>query len=329
MGRQVVAQGLHSLLVGAWQVDTRDLVEADQVYAAVQPLQQTHDLAAVEGRIVQPAEADVLERATALVGEVVLSQQRHHLGNRHLSLSRHQLPALFSQRRMHRDGHVALALVEEALQLVLDTHAAHGDAPRTPGIAPFGRQDLCGAEHGIEVIHRLALTHKHNVRQALALGQGIDLIQDVASREVALKALLARLTEQAVHLTAHLTRDAERSPLAIGDKDGLYEALGSVCCHAMTTYREQVLDRAVAGVLAIDGGHRAHHEMLLQPLAVGLRDIRHLVDAQHVLLIEPLEDLTRRKRGHSQVAHHRFQLVVRQSEQDFSSVVILHFRLQS
>ena len=233
--------------------------------------------------------------------EVVLFQQRHHLGDRHLSLGRHQLAPLFRQRGVHRDGHVALALVEETLQLRFHAYAADGDAPRTPGVAVVGRQDLRGPKHGVEVIHRFALAHEDNVRQALALGQGVDLVQDIGRGQVALEALLARLTEEAVHLAAHLARDAERGPLAIGDEDGLYEEARRVCCCGTATYGEQVLDGAVAGALAVDGSHRTHNIPLLQPLAVRLREIGHLVDGRHVLLIEPLEYLPGRESGHPQV----------------------------
>ena len=94
---------------------------------------------------------------------------------------------------------------------------------RTPSVAIAGRQDLRDSQHGVEIIHRLALPHEDDVRQALTLRQGIDLIQDVGCGEVALKALLARLTEEAVHLAAHLTGDAECGAVAIRDEDGLYK----------------------------------------------------------------------------------------------------------
>ena len=67
MGRQIIAQGFHTLLVRARQVDTRDLMESDQVHKSVQSLHQFHDLTTKSGRIVQSAKADILERTTALV----------------------------------------------------------------------------------------------------------------------------------------------------------------------------------------------------------------------------------------------------------------------
>ena len=98
MGRQIVAQGLHPFLVGARQIDTGYLVESDQVYPTVQALQQLHDLTTEGWRIVQTTETDILERTTALVREVVLLQQRHHLVDLHLTFGWHQHLTLFGQR---------------------------------------------------------------------------------------------------------------------------------------------------------------------------------------------------------------------------------------
>ena len=196
-------------------------MESDEVHSALQPIEQFDNLTGMGRRVVQPSKADILKRAAALVGEVVLLQQLNHLSNRHLALGRHQPLALFRQRRVHRDSHMAFTLVEEALQLSLHAHTAHRDAFGAPGVAIVGREYLSGSQHVVEVIHRLTLSHKHDVRQRVSLRQGIDLIEDITSREVALKALLARLTEQAVHLTPHLTRHAKRGPLTIGNIDCL------------------------------------------------------------------------------------------------------------
>ena len=118
---------------------------------------------------------------------------------------------------------MTLTLIEEALQLALDTHTTHRDATGTPGIPPVRSEHLRGSQHIVEIIHRLTLTHKHNIGQALTFRQGIDLIQDIACRETAFEALLTRLAEQAVHLTAHLTRHTKRGTIAIGDIDCLDE----------------------------------------------------------------------------------------------------------
>ena len=118
---------------------------------------------------------------------------------------------------------MALTLIQEPLQFAPDAYAAHGDTLRAPCVAVVGGQDLRRPQHIVEVIHRLTLSHKHNVRQRIALRQGIDLIQDIACRETALEALFSRLTEQAIHLTAHLTRYTKRCTITVGDIHRFYK----------------------------------------------------------------------------------------------------------
>ena len=215
---------------------------------------------------------------------------------------------MFWQRRVHRDGHMALALVEKPLQFSLDTHTAHCDALRTPGIAIVGSQYLRGSQHIVEVIHRLSLTHKHDMRQCFALRQGVDLIQDVTSRKTTLEALLTRLTKQTVHLTAHLGGDTERGTITVGDIHRLHE-------FRAITNRKEILDRSILRMLAINRFHSTDDISLSQPLTIHLRDVRHLFDALHVLLIEPLGDLSCRELGHTQILHDSLQPVKRHPEQ--------------
>ena len=66
---------------------------------------------------------------------------------------------------------MALALVEETLELVLYAYTRHSDAARAPCITVIAGKNLGGTKHGIEVIHWFALTHKHNVGKGFALGQ--------------------------------------------------------------------------------------------------------------------------------------------------------------
>jgi len=260
--REIVAQRLHTSLVAGGEVDTWDLVETYEVDPALQTLQQSDDLAGMSGAVVESAEADILKRAATLMGEVVLTQQVDGLGDAHLALCGHQHLTLFGQGRVHRDGHMTFALVEESLELVLDAHAAHGDAFRTPSPTVVGGKDLRSAEHVVEIVHRLTLTHEDDIRQLVAFGQSVDLIQDIGCGEVALKTLLARLTEEAVHLTAHLTGDTQRGAVAIRDKDGLYKLA--------RPHRKEVFDGAVFRALTVDRGHSADLIKRFQLLAVDL-----------------------------------------------------------
>ena len=121
---------------------------------------------------------------------------------------------------MEADGYVALALLDETFQFSFHTHRTHGDASWTPRESPFGRQRLGGSQHSVEVVHRLTLSHEDDVSEVVALGERVDLVEDVGNREVSLESLFSRLAEQAVHLASHLARHTKRGTVAIGDVDG-------------------------------------------------------------------------------------------------------------
>ena len=262
------------------------------------------------------------------MGEVVAAQQFDGFRNRHRSLGRHQFRPLFGQRRVQADGHVAVALVEQSLEFSADAHRAHRDAPRTPRPTPVGSQNFDGSQHRIEVVQRLALPHKHDVRQLFGFGQRVDLVQDVGHRQIALETLFSRLAEKAVHLATHLTRHAERGAVAVGDEDG-FDVMGSPLRFPQLGERfrllgddgKKVFYRSIHRPLTI---HRLHPSDLahgLQPLAIRLRDVRHLVDVGDALFVEPLRHLTARKGRHSQFRRHRFQFGQRHSEESFFCVV--------
>ena len=154
--------------------------------------------------VVDTVEHDVFERSPSLVSEVILLQQSHDVGYRHLSFSRHEFLALFGQWGVHADGNVALALVEKPLQFVFYSHATHRDAFRAPLESVVGCKDICSCEHVVEIVHWLALSHEHDVSELVAFRQGAYLVEDVGCSEVALKTLFSCLAEEAVHLASHL-----------------------------------------------------------------------------------------------------------------------------
>ena len=122
---------------------------------------------------------------------------------------------------------------------------------------------------------------------------GAYLVQDVGSREVSLEALLAGLTEQTVHLAAHLRRNAQRGAVAVGDIHRLHEL--------SAPRGEEILYRSVFRLLAVCRLHAAHAVSLLELLAVGLRDVCHPVNVLHALFIEPFGHLSAGECRHSEL----------------------------
>ena len=310
---EVVAELFHLFLARSVQVDVGDGVEADEVDAAFHAVQQLYDAAGVVHRVVHPSEDDIFEGEPALVREVVVAQQVDDLLQRHAFLCRHQAGALLMDRGVHADRHVALALVEEAAELVFQSHGADGDAFRAPCVSVVGGEDLRGLEHVVEVVHRLALTHEDDVGQAVALGQAVHLVQDVRHGQVALKALLARLAEEAVHLAAHLARHAERTAVTVRDEHGLDKLLlGRFRLFRSRPgglYGKQIFGGAVDGVLAVNRSGAAHLVLLGEQLAVMFGEIGHLVDRPDMLGVDPLGDLTAGEGRHPQTLRQLAQFV--------------------
>ena len=233
-------------------------------------------------------------------------RSRATVSSRHRLLGRHERKALLVQRRVHGDSHMALALVQKPLQLASHPHAAHGDALGAPLPPPFGCHDVAYAHHGVEVVHRLALSHEYDVGQSVHLRQGIYLVQDVGSRQIALPALLSSLTKQAVHLAAHLARHTQRGTVVVGNEHRL-DTSRPVGNPVLTAYGEEVLHRAVLRTLAVDGRQGSHLVVLRQPLSVLLRQIGHQSDVAHMLHIQPLCYLLGSEGRHPQGRHGVFQ----------------------
>ena len=75
-----------------------NLVESDEVHPALQSIKKFHDFPGMHRGIIETCKADILERATALMGEVILPEQVNDLRDRHLLFGRHQLATLLWQR---------------------------------------------------------------------------------------------------------------------------------------------------------------------------------------------------------------------------------------
>ena len=105
------------------------------------------------------------------MGEVVVAQQLHNVLDGHAFLGRHELSAQLVVGCVQTDGHMAIALLDKPLELVLDAHRTDGDALGTPGVAIVGGEHLGCLEHIVEVVHRLALSHEYDVGELVYLRQ--------------------------------------------------------------------------------------------------------------------------------------------------------------
>ena len=313
MRGQEVTELLHLLIIHPMQWDVWNLVETDEVDTAVEPLQELDDRLGMLHTVVHTLEDDILERETTLVREVIVAQQLHYLLDAHSLLGWHQLRSLGWYRVMETDGYMALTLLQESFQLVLDAHRADRDTLRTPCPTIIGSQYLRGTKHIVEVVHRLALSHKHDVGQVLHLRQRVYLVEDVARRQTPLKSLLARLTEETVHLASHLRGDAKGGTVLIRNIDGLHKLAASSW--------EEVLDGTIHRVLCIGISCASYFVFGSQFGTVGFREIGHFIDALHMLHIEPLGNLPTGESRHSQVLRHLLQFSKGKTQKIFFFVI--------
>ncbi len=131
MPRQVVAHPQHSLLRSTVEGRVGNLVEANQVDAALQRREQAHQLASMAFRVVQAAEDDVLEAEPPLVTPVLFPHQCQQLLQAISLLGRHHLQAFLGEGVMEAYCEVAVALSQEAFHAFPYAYRRHGDALRT------------------------------------------------------------------------------------------------------------------------------------------------------------------------------------------------------
>ena len=274
-------------------------MEADEVDAALQSIEQAHELAGIGHGVVDSVEEDVLERKAALTAEVVGLEELYHLGDRIDALGRHELGAQLGRRSMQADGEVAIALVEEALEVALDTHGREGDAAGAPCQGAGIGEQAQGLEHLIGIVERLAHTHHYHVGERCTLGDGIELVENLAGGEVCAEALAAGHAEGAMHLATYLRRHTQRGTVIVGDVDGLNKL--------SFANLEQVLDGAILRVHGFYGVLETHLVMLGQQLAVLEREIGHISDLAYAAHIHPFHNLPCSKAWHAVLGHHCLQ----------------------
>ena len=258
-------------------------------------------------RVVEAAEDDVLEAETALVAPVLLSEQRQKVEQSESLLCRHHREAFLGEGVVEADSNVAVALLKEAFHAFPYANGRDRDALRTPSPPVGSREQLRGSEHGIEVVHRLALSHEDDVGELFASGHRIDLVQDVGGGEVSSEALPARHAEAAPHAAACLTADAERCPVVVRDIDAL---------HLLSAFRrEEVFGRSVRALLYVAWRYAAYLVVLREGRPAFQREVGHLFDAVHMLPVDPFRHLLCSKTGQSDLRGHSLQFVECHAEQ--------------
>ena len=228
-------------------------------------------------------------------------------------LGGHHCQSLLVKWIVEADGEVAVALPEEALHAFLCADGRDGDALGAPCPAVRRGEQFGGLQHGVEVVHRFALSHEDDVGELLAARYGIDLIKDVGDREVAAEALPACHAEAASHAASRLTADAERGSVAVRDEDAL---------HLLPALRrEEVLSRSINALLDVAWLDAAYLVALGQGRPSLERQVSHLVDAPNLLAVNPLHDLLRCKGWQPYLCSDAFHLVESHAKQ----LLLFHF----
>lgn len=73
-------------------------METYQIDPARESMQQLDDFPGVAVAVIEPTKDDILKRESALMSEIITSQQLHHLLDAHAPLGWHQTGALLGQR---------------------------------------------------------------------------------------------------------------------------------------------------------------------------------------------------------------------------------------
>lgn len=291
VGVEVVAESGHGRRRSGLVGGARRGMESDEVDPTGESMQQPHCFGGVAQVVVETSEHGVLKRYAPLSAPVVALEQLHHISNGIRFLHGHDLQALVGEGVVEADGQVALALIEKAPQAGDDADAGDGDAAGAPAEAPGGGEHFGAAQHGVEVVHRLAHAHIDDVGEAVELGDGENLVEDVVGAEAAVESLLAGDAEAAAHLAAGLTRDAQCGAVAVGDEHRFDEPSSEDL--------EKVLLGSVLGELAADGAATPDVGDLAEPGAGFEREVGHGVDGGDALAVEPVANLPCGEAGHA------------------------------
>ena len=276
-------------------------MEPDQVYAALDAVQQAAQFADMPRRVVQAAHHDIFERHASLVGEVVPAQNGRDFGDRPCPFDRHDRGPLLVKRVVQTYGQMHFRRVEKPLQFGRYARRGEGDARRRPAEAPLRSHDFERPQYVVRVVERLAHAHEDHVRQTVAFGQRDDLVEDFGRRQRVLQSLPSRRAEFASHAASGLRRDAQRGPLAVGNV-GRFDP-----CALLRAV--EVLFRSVGRLGDPRGRGECGAEAFGQLRAVGRGDVAHPHRVLDVFRVEPAGQLFRGEARHSQLGAHGGELL--------------------
>ncbi len=135
---------------------------------------------------------------------VILAQHLNDRGYGCRLLYGHDLEALFRYRVVEADSQVALALIEEPLQVGLEPDGGEGDTPGAPCQPIVCHQQLICFFYVLVVVQRLTHAHEDQVGDLFRVGYRVYLVEYLSGGEVIAESLLAGHAEVAVHAAAHL-----------------------------------------------------------------------------------------------------------------------------
>jgi hypothetical protein len=201
-------------------------VERDQVELAAHLRGDRQQRARLSSGIVHPFEHHVFERdevaRRALEVAVARAEQ---LADRILAVDRDDAVAQRIIRCMEGHRERNRAFPGKPVHSRNHTGRGNGDAATRKPVGIVIEHQLQRRDQRVEVEHRLAHAHQHDVRdrprrallpaeQAVRDPQRRD---DLGGAEVAIEALLPGRAERAIERAAGLARDAERAPTRLGD----------------------------------------------------------------------------------------------------------------
>lgn len=163
-----------------------------------------------------------------------------------------------------------LVMSSSCAQCVDFSYRAYGDSFGAPCESPGGCEYVDSTEHWVEVVHRLAHAHEHDVGEGGRLRYRQHLVDNLSGGEIAVEALAACHAEAASHAASGLGADTECGPVSVGYVDGLYIAPS----HSF----KQVFHRAVDASRLGLGGGASYGVAPGECGACGLGQIGHIVD---------------------------------------------------